>query len=517
MTNKAYKILWVDDEIDLLKPHILFLEQKGYEVTPAKSGIDALSVLSEADFDLMFLDENMPGLGGLETLEQTKLLKPLMPVVMVTKSEEENLMNDAIGKKVADFLIKPVHPNQLLLTLKKLLHKNDILSQTLLSDYNRFFSEMTQKVGQASSLDDWKEIYQALSLWELDIEKHSPEILELFEGQKKDAERLFGKFVTQNYEEWISSPPNRPILSPDLFKNKVFPLLDRGEKVCFLLIDNFRWDQWLSIKDLVGEYFSVQNEEMYLSLLPTATQYARNAIFSGLLPYQIAQTFPELWVDENSEEGKNLNEEPLIATLLERYRRKHSFSYTKIYDAQFAEKFLLRLPSLSSNDLNVVVLSFVDMLSHARTDNKMIRELAHSPAAYRSITRSWFKHSTAHKIIEQVARMGYKLLLTTDHGSIIVKNPVKIIGDRNTTTNLRYKIGKNMTYDTRELFTINQPERMGLPKLSIGESYVFCSESQFLAYPNNYNYYVSYYRDTLQHGGISMEEMLVPIVTLQPK
>ncbi len=520
MTNKKkYNILWADDEIDLLKPHLLFLEAKGYAVCPVLSGADAIDKVKEERFDLVFLDENMPGLTGLETLQKIKDIHPLLPIVMVTKSEEEELMNQAIGGKIADYLIKPVNPSQLLLCLKKNLDQSNIINEATTMNYRQEFNQIGASLSDRLSLDEWKDLYRRLVYWELELEEGDENMSELLEMQKTEAGSLFGRFISRNYESWFEAGKEheKPLMSPDIFKEKVFPLLDNGDKVFFILIDNFRQDQWASVKPLLSEFFSFEEEDLYTTILPTATQYARNSIFSGLMPKQIAEMFPELWVDEDGEEGKNLNEEPLIQTMLDRYRKKYSFSYNKVYDTRFGEKLLANINSLKSFDLNVIVLNFVDMLSHARTESKMIRELANTEAAYRSLTKSWFRHSITYNLFKKIAEMGYKLVLTTDHGTIRVKNPIKIVGDKNTNTNLRYKLGKSLTYNNKEVYEILKPEKIGLPKLNLTDRYVFSRGRDFFAYPNNYNYYVQYYKDSFQHGGISLEEMLVPIITMKAK
>jgi CheY-like chemotaxis protein len=514
---KKEKILWADDEIDLLKPHILFLEEKGYEVTPVISGQDAIDCCKSQVFDIIFLDENMPGLSGLETLVHIKQINPEVPVVMVTKSEEESIMNQAIGNKIADYLIKPVKPNQLLLSIKKNLHKSDIISETATTNYQQEFSRLSMQIGGASTHSDWIDIYRKIVYWELILEESQIEMQNLLRMQKKEANHAFGKFIKKNYLTWISNPSEeRPLMSPDIFKTAVFPLLENDDKLFFILIDNFRLDQWMTVKSLLSEMFTFE-ENLYYSILPTATQYARNSIFSGLMPVQIEEIFPELWVDEESEEGKNLNESPLIKTLLDRYRKKYTFSYNKIYDSLYGERLVHNISNLTNTQLNVIVINFVDMLSHARTESKMIRELAQSEAAYRSLTRSWFQHSATLELFKTLSDKGFKIILTTDHGTIRVEAPVKIIGDKNTNTNLRYKVGKNMDYNYKEVFEIKEPLKAGLPSPNLSSKYVFALDDCFFAYPNNYNYYVSYYKNTFQHGGISLEEMLVPLITLSPK
>ncbi|OKZ20888.1 MAG: two-component system response regulator [Bacteroides sp. 43_108] len=509
-------LLWVDDEIDLLKAYIIFLEKKSYEVVTATNGQDAIDLCQEQSFDLIFLDENMPGLSGLETLSRIKEINPTIPVVMVTKSEEENIMDQAIGSKIADYLIKPVNPNQILLTLKKHLHKKAIETEVTNTSYQQNFSKIGMQINDSYSLDEWKDVYRRLVFWELELSETNSEMSEMLQMQKADANNGFAKFVKKNYIDWVSNPFDRPIMSPDIFKKKVFPLLDAGEKVYFIVFDNFRYDQWRVISQELADDF-VFDDDMYLSILPTATQYARNAIFAGLMPDQIASMFPELWVDEDEDEGKNLNESPLIKTQLDRFRKNYYFSYNKLNDSSASEKLLNQFDRLEKFNLNVIVINFIDMLSHARTESKMVRELASDENAYRSITASWFRHSPVRGIFEALSHTDCKIIITTDHGSIKVNNPVKVIGDKNTNTNLRYKLGKNLSYNPKQVFVLKDPKKAFLPAPNISSAYIFATGDDFFAYPNNYNYYVNYYKDTFQHGGISMEEMLVPLITLQSK
>lgn len=513
--NNTDRILWADDEIDLLKPHILFLKAKGYEVTTVSNGRDALDALDQNTFSLILLDENMPGLTGLETLALINRSHPDIPVIMITKSEEENIMDQAIGNQIADYLIKPVNPNQILLSIKKNLHSREIVAVQASSEYQQDFMRLATMINSSSSMEDWMEVYRELVRWELKLADTDASMSEMLLMQKRDANSNFCKFVKRNYERWITGN-DHPLMSHEVFRRKVFPILDKGEKVCFILVDNFRLDQWKVVQPIVSEYFNV-SEELYTTILPTSTQYARNAIFAGLMPLQIATMFPQYWVEEDEDEGLNIHEAKLIQTQLDRFRRKEKFQYTKLNDSSSGDKFIRDLNSSRDLPLQVLVLNFIDMLSHARTESKMIRELANSDAAYRSLTESWFKHSSAADILKKLADTGYHVIFTTDHGTIRVDNPVKVVGDKNTNTNLRYKVGKNLSYNPRQVYEMHDPKRFGLPAPNLSSSFIYACNEDFFSYPNNYNYYVQYYTGTFQHGGISLQEMLVPIVTMSPR
>lgn len=513
----AYRLLWADDEIELLGAHIIFLQSKGYRVTKVTNGPDAIEACKGEAFDLILLDENMPGLTGLETLARIKELHPATPVVMVTKSEEEDIMEQAIGSQIADYLIKPVNPNQILLTLKKNIHSREIVAEKANSDYQQNFGKLAMQISDADSIGEWQDVYRKIVYWELKLESADVQMLGMLKSQKEEANNMFGRFVKKNYMQWMASPrEERPLMSNDLFRDRIFPLLDNGKKVFFIIIDNFRYDQWRVLAEEIGGDFTIE-EELYTSILPTATQYARNSIFSGLMPKQIKEMFPDLWVDEEDEEGKNLNEEELIATQIARYRRKDTFSYSKVLTSVAADKYIDGINGLAKNDLNVLVINFIDMLSHARTESLMVRELAANEAAYRSITLSWLRHSAIKRLFSYLSENRYTVVITTDHGSIQVDTPTKVVGDKNTNTNLRYKLGKALNYSGKDVFEIKEPAKAFLPAPNLSTSYIFATGSNFFAYPNNYNYYVQYYKDTFQHGGISMEEMLVPLIKMRPK
>ncbi|UKN01549.1 PglZ domain-containing protein [Paracrocinitomix mangrovi] len=511
------RILWADDEIDLLKPHILFLEEKGYEIDTANNGSDAVEMSKENHYDIIFLDENMPGLSGLETLTKIKELNSSVPIVMITKSEEEHIMEEAIGGQISDYLIKPVNPNQILLSLKKNLTSKDLVSQKTSSDYQQEFRQIGMQLNDRMDANEWAEIYDKLVRWELKLEGSSDGgMKEVFNMQKKEANTQFCKFVDQNYRAWLNGDEDAPLMSHQLLQTNLFEHLGK-EPVFLIVIDNLRLDQWKVLQPLINEFFNVDKEELFYSILPTATHYARNALFAGLMPLNISKKHPNLWLNENDEGGKNMHEEELLQANLKRNNKQIKMSYNKVVRLDFAKKLVDRFNELQQNDLNVIVYNFVDMLSHARTEMEVIKELADDEPAYRSLTVSWFNHSPLKELLRKIADSKIKTFITTDHGTIHVDNPVKIQGDRNTNTNLRYKIGRNLNYSEKEVIVSSNPEDIMLPKENMSDKFVFSKENDFFAYPNNYNHYVKYYKDTFQHGGVSLEEMIIPWIELSPK
>lgn len=513
-------ILWVDDEIDLLKPHILFLEQKGYQVDTANNGEDALELAAEKSFQMIFLDENMPGMDGLETLQRLKEQYHTVPVVMITKSEEESIMEEAIGSQISDYLIKPVNPNQILLTLKKHLDNRRLISQKTTSNYQQEFRQIGMDLASVRDAQGWSELYRRLVYWEMELDKLEDEGLnEILKSQKKEANAQFFRFIEREYQDWFSQPENAPLMSHTYFRSEVAPLLQAGEKIFFLVIDNLRYDQWRVIQPELEKYFQVESEENYFSILPTATQFSRNALFAGLMPSEIKKRFPDRWVEDNDdEEGKNQFEADFVADQLQRLGLGQlSVSFEKVTNFEYGRKLVDRLPNLLQKDFNVLVYNFVDMLSHAKTDMKVIRELADNDKAYRSLTASWFQNSPLLELLRQLAHRKIKVVLTTDHGTINVTDPTKVVGDRSINTNLRYKSGRGMSYQGKDVLEIKDPAAVHLPQQNINSVYLFAKEGLFFAYPNNYNHYVKYYRNTYQHGGVSLEEMIIPSVVLKPR
>ena len=510
-------ILWADDEIDILKPHIIFLEQKGYNVVTAKSGDEALDRFNESIFDLVFLDENMPGYTGLETLVKMKAIKPNIPIIMITKSEEESIMEEAIGSKISDYLIKPVNPNQILLSIKKNIDSKRLVGERTTINYQQEFRNIGMRLSESLNKQEWIEVFKKLTFWELEIEKSGEEsVEEILSMQKQEANTQFFRFVKENYKNWINGV-DAPLLSHNLIRKNVSPLLDE-KPLYFILIDNLRYDQWKIIEPMIQNDFRVKKEEIYYSILPTATQYSRNAIFSGLLPLEMEKRFSGKWKNDEDEGGKNMFEEDFLLDQLQRSGHADcKLSYSKITNIDYGKKVVNQIGNMKHNNLNVIVYNFVDMLSHARTDMKVIKELAEDDSAYRSLTASWFEHSPLRDIMKQIAKQGAKMIITTDHGTVNVKRPSKVIGDRNVNSNLRYKQGKNLNYIKSDVLEVDKPAEFHLPQQNVSTKYIFAKEDMYFVYQNNYNQFVQYFKDTFQHGGISLEEMLIPIITLEAK
>ena len=512
-------ILWVDDEIDLLKPHILFLEQKNYKVTTCKSGTEAVEILDDQNFDIVFLDENMPGLTGLETLNEIKEKRDTLPVVMITKSEEEYIMEEAIGNKIADYLIKPVNPNQILLSLKKNLDHSRLVSEKTTSNYQQEFRKIAMDLTMVNSFEEWANLYQKLIYWEMQLENiEDSGMFEILESQKNEANTQFGKFIDKNYPSWFEPHVDAPTMSHTLFKNKIVPELSKEQPTLLVVIDNLRYDQWKAFEPIINNYYKKEQETPFYSILPTATQYARNAIFSGLMPADMEKMHPKLWKNDTDDGGKNLHEAEFLEAQMKRLGLSHlKHEYYKITNLKNGKKLVDNFKGLKDNDLTVVVYNFVDMLSHSKTEMDVVKELASNDKAYRSLTQSWFKNSPLLEMVQQAQQLGFKLIMTTDHGTINVKNPSKVIGDKDTSLNLRYKTGRSLTYEDKDVLVAKDPKTIHLPAISMSSSFIFAKNDLFFAYPNNYNHYVSYYRNTYQHGGVSLEEMIIPFVVLSPK
>src|ERR1700761_2730796 len=514
------KILWVDDEIESLQSQILFLENKGYEVRAMTNGFDAIEFVKDQSVDVVLMDETMPGITGLEPLANIKEINQQVPVVLITKNETENLMDDAIGSQITDYLIKPVNPNQVLLSLKKIIDNKRLVAEKTTTAYQQQFRNLFMALNSNPDYNEWMEIYKKLVYWELEMEKSdSPEMREVLQSQKQEANTEFFKFVSRNFASWISPKSQAaPVLSHTLFKFKVLPHVEKGTSTFFLLIDNLRFDQWKAIQPIFAENFRIQEEDTFYSILPTATQYSRNAIFAGLLPIEIEKQFPQQWKNDEEEGGKNLFEEDFFRAQLKRLKRDDlKFSYTKVVNHQAGQDLVNNIHNLLGNDINIIVYNFVDMLSHARTEMEVLKELAGDEISSRSITASWFEHSPLHQALKKIADKKINLILATDHGSVRVKTPFKVIGDKQTTTNLRYKHGRNLNYEAKEVLAFRDPKEAGLPVPTVNSSFIFARGDGFLCYPNNYNYYVNYYRNTFQHGGVSLEEMIIPVVRMGSK
>ena len=513
------KILWVDDEIELLKPHIMLLESKGYEVDKCNNGYDAIDMVASQNYDMILLDEMMPGMTGLETLPHIKEARPLTPVVMVTKSEEEHIMDKAIGSQISDYLIKPVSATQIILLIKKHILSRQLFTEQVTADYREEFGRITSSVSAARTFRDWSNIYRRIVGWDIQLSKSSDQsIKEVLSYQLSEVNQEFCRFVCRNYKDWIGGKSqNIPVMSHTLMRKRIFPKVDCSPKTTLLLIDNFRYDQWRMISPFLGNFFDIEEDDFYCSILPTATQYARNAIFAGLMPLAIDKLMPKKWLNDNEDGGKNQYEEDFLMRQLQQNGKKYRTTFDKLVRPDSGRKLLENINHIYEADFSVIVYNFLDILSHARTETDIIRELTEDDASFRSLTASWFEHSELYTILQRLSEHGHTVIITSDHGTVRVSNSIRVQGDRETSQNLRYKTGRNLAYNPREVFEIQHPEDVQLPSINLSSCYIFAYNHDFMVYPTDANRFIRYYKDTFQHGGISMEEMIVPYIVLQPK
>ena len=512
------QILWADDEIDLLRPHILFLESKGYAVTSVTNGADAVEQVRRGRYDMVLLDEQMPGMGGLETLSEIKGVAPELPVVIVTKSEEEYLMEEALGGQISDYLTKPVNPSQILLTCKRILDRPRIRIEKASQNYLQAFNQISMKLTDRLTHEEWVELYLQLVQYDLSLEGDEG-VRQVLEDQYREANREFGRFVEQHYRDWVAGPADdgRPVLSHGLIPRYVLPELDAGRPVLFFVIDCMRYDQWTEFERLMYPLFAIEKKFHY-SILPTATPYSRNAIFSGLLPHELERRFPSLWSEgEEDEHSRNRNEEAFLQNLLERMHVKARMRYEKLVTTQHGREFAQSVNEFLQSDLSAIVVNFVDILAHSRSDSAVLKEIAPDERAYRALTRTWFEHSWLYQAFQTLATKDCTIVISSDHGAVLSLHPTKVIGDRETSTALRYKYGRNLKCDERHAIFVKSPLDFGLPSRGLNTNYIIAKEDYYFVYPTNYNHYVNMYRDTMQHGGASLEEMILPVITLTPR
>lgn len=518
--NKA-KILWVDDEVEFLQPHILFLREKGYDVETASNAEDGLELIKQQKFDLVLLDEMMPGKDGLTALVDIKKINPGLPVIMITKNEEESLMEDAIGAQINDYLTKPVNPSQILIAAKKLLESRDISQKKFTRDYTQELNKINIQLMSRLEPEDWIDMYLKLSSWDVELDAVSDKGLrEIIHNQRRECNVEFGKYIERNYLDWVNDDKdNRPTLSTDIIEKYVYPELAANKKVAFFVIDCMRLDQWLSLEKYFYDYYTIQ-KEYYFSILPTATPFARNAIFSGLFPSELEKRYPEMWAKgEDDDYSRNRYENELLYDNLRLLglKLKSEPRYQKIITVEESRSLEKNLLSYLDTPLLSVVVNFVDILAHSRSDLPILKEIAPDESSYRSLTRSWFEHSSIYTVFQKLAEQDITIIVTSDHGSIRCMRGTKVLGDREASTNLRYKYGRNLKADSKHAFFIENPLDGKLPRRNFNINYIVAKEDYYFVYPTNYHKYMSYYRDSFQHGGISLEEMVLPVIKLQPK
>lgn len=518
MKEDAKTILWVDDEIDLLSAHIIYLRERGYNVQEAANGDDAIQLVGKGGIDLVLLDEMMPGRDGLSTLEGIKDLNPNLPVIMVTKSEEEHLMDEAIGKKIDDYLTKPVNLSQTLSAVKRILERQKLTEDSLTREFVSEFSRINMLLTGPMDWRDWLQVHIKLSEIDLEMERlRDVGLRQSFRDLKKQSSAEFGRFVINSYGKWVD-PGGGPRLSVNVVEDYVVPLLKEGIQTFFIVIDCMRLDQWLMIEPVLADYFDIKRD-YYYSILPTATPFSRNAIFAGEYPDKVAELTPDLWSNPSSETSRNRNERQLLDRNLAKHGLKFSAEpkYVKVLDYAEGQNLAKKIKTYSSVPLLSIVYNFVDIMIHGRSESDILQEIAPNEAAFRSLVKSWFEYSHLFEMLKKLSSMDCAIVITTDHGSVIGTRGALAHGKKDTSTNLRYKFGDNLNCDAKQAWLIKNPRTLRLPVWGLATTYIIALEDYYFVYPTNYSEYKRHYRDSFQHGGISPDEMILPVSTLRPK
>ena len=520
MKDDKRKILWADDEIDLLRAHHRFLDDKGYVVTPVSNGKDAIALIAQEPFDIVLLDEMMPGLDGLSTLEQIKMIDPNVPVVMITKNEEEHLMNEAIGRRINDYLTKPVNPSQIFMACKKILDSRQIRQSQAGQNYVSKANEIREQLSGEITWQTWINVHRRLCEWDIEIARlRDAGLSQMIEDQRRECNHEFGRFIGRDYATWIAEENDSPPLSVDVVPEFVVPYLEQGRQVFFIVVDCLRLDHWMVMEPQLAEYFNIKRSYHY-SVLPTATPFSRNAIFSGLFPNEIARKYGDIWhnADEN-EHSLNRNEHQYIDDQVADMgvELKPGSHYVKVLDTGEAQGLTRKVPSLKKWPLVSVVYNFLDMLVHGRAQSDLLKEMAPNEIAFRALVQTWFGNSSLFETLKAISRTDAVVVLTTDHGSVRGTRASVVHGDRDTSSNLRYKYGRNLRSEDKDALMIKDPEAYGLPSGGLGSNFVIAKEDFYFVYPTNFNQYQRQYKDSFQHGGISLEEMVLPVAIMEPK
>jgi DNA-binding response OmpR family regulator len=510
-------ILWVDDEVESLSSHILFLQEQGFNVEKAAHGDDALALLQRTAYGVVLLDEQMPGRRGLDLFRAIRALDLTLPVVMVTKSEEPATLKDAIGADISDYLVKPVNPRQVLSVVTRILEGDRIRQQRLSRDFATRFRELEARRAGVLDWRSWTELVVELAEWEFRLgQAEEPGLSEALQSLQASLRQDFARFIDQQYAGWLrGTRADRPPLSVDIVPEFVEPALRQHKKALLVVVDCLRLDQWEAIRPLISTRFDVETS-YYFSIVPTATPFARNAIFSGLLPAALQAAHPHWWRDQD-ESSLNAHEHELLSAQLERrYGRQIPVRYEKVFTAADGEALLTRLPShLAAEGVTALVFNFIDQLTHGRTENSTLFEVARDAPALRSLTRTWFERSALWGALREAERRNVPVLLTTDHGSIHCHSPATVFARRDATANLRYKFGEDLRTQEREAaIVVDDLASFGLPARAPGTRLLLATGDRFFVYPTKLREYQARYRGAFLHGGVTPEEMVLPIALL---